>query len=365
MPRLSPVDQAFFLLETQQRPMNIGALLVLVPPKGAGSTFADQLVRTMLKRPVGPPFNYRLTPGPVKGLYALATDEHMDHAPQMRRHRLPADADRQGLFEHICRMHVKLLPRDKPLWEQHVFTGLPGHRVGSDKTHHGLIDGIGFIRGLNTMITTSPTARCRARAGRAANAPHQPQVRAGAWPRGPGWPRTQRTSKHAPTRVAPVARIGLARAVRSFVRDAYSKPPSARVLGRALPWRRYARATQNQRRADDFLDLACVATSRQGRPTNRSCPTCRSCSATTAAQAVSRSCRCRWGTGNTGAAARRRRAGTGRSSRKCAPGPRGLKLCSIVQRSIASTIQSLGLSELPMLANAVISTRPVSKRVLQ
>jgi hypothetical protein len=160
MPKLSPVDQAFFLLETKQRPMNIGALLVLVPPKGAGSRFADQLVGTMLKRPVGPPFNYRLKPGPVKGLLALAADEHMDPGPQVRRHQLPPDSDLQVLFEHSCTMHVKLLRRDAPLWEQHVFTGLPGQRVALYfKTHHGLIDGIGFIRALNTMITTSPTKR--------------------------------------------------------------------------------------------------------------------------------------------------------------------------------------------------------------
>ena len=65
MPRLSTVDQAFFLLETAERPMNIGALFVLVPPKGARANFADRLVRTMLKRPVGPPFSYRLKPGPL------------------------------------------------------------------------------------------------------------------------------------------------------------------------------------------------------------------------------------------------------------------------------------------------------------
>ena len=37
MPRLSPADLAFFLLETPERPMNVGALLVLEPPPGAGA----------------------------------------------------------------------------------------------------------------------------------------------------------------------------------------------------------------------------------------------------------------------------------------------------------------------------------------
>jgi len=158
MPRLSPVDQAFFLLETRDRPMGIGLLFVLAPPPGARRNFADRLVRTMLECPVGPPFSYRLQPGPVKGLLTLVEDKHMDPARQMHRHRLPRGTNLQGLFDRLCRMHVKLLRRDAPLWEQHVFTGLPGGRVALYfKTHHGLIDGIGFINALNTMVTTSPS----------------------------------------------------------------------------------------------------------------------------------------------------------------------------------------------------------------
>jgi WS/DGAT/MGAT family acyltransferase len=158
MPRLSPVDQAFFLLETRDRPMNIGLLFVLKPPPGVRGDFAGRLVRTMLRCPVGPPFSYRLKPGPVPGMLALADDPHMDPARRLFRHRLPRGTDLPGLFERLCRMHVKLLRHDAPLWELHVFTGMPGGRVALYfKTHHGLIDGIGFINALNTMITESPT----------------------------------------------------------------------------------------------------------------------------------------------------------------------------------------------------------------
>ena len=158
MPRLSPVDQAFFLLETRNRPMSIGLLFVVAPPPGARGNLADRLVRTMLQCPVGPPFSYRLRPGPVPGLLSLVEDEHMDPAERLYRHRLPRGTDLQGLFDRLCRMHVKLLRRDAPVWEQHVFTGLPGGRVALYfKTHHGLIDGIGFINALNTMVTTSRT----------------------------------------------------------------------------------------------------------------------------------------------------------------------------------------------------------------
>jgi WS/DGAT/MGAT family acyltransferase len=157
MPRLSPVDQAFFLLETPNRPMSIGLLFVLKPPPAARGNFADRLVRAMLQCPVGPPFSYRLKQGPVPGLLSLVEDEHIDPAKQLFRHKLPRGTRLPGLFERLCRMHVKLLRRDAPLWEQHVFTGMAGGRVALYfKTHHGLIDGIGFINALNTMITESP-----------------------------------------------------------------------------------------------------------------------------------------------------------------------------------------------------------------
>lgn len=157
MPRLSPIDQAFFLLETRDRPMCIGLLVVLKPPPGSRGNFADRLVRTMLKCPPGPPFSYRVKPGPLPGLLALVEDERMDPAKQIFRHKLPRGADLQALFAELCKIHPKLLHRDAPLWQMHVFTGFAGGRVALYfKTHHGLIDGIGFINALNTMVFESP-----------------------------------------------------------------------------------------------------------------------------------------------------------------------------------------------------------------
>ena len=157
MTRLSLVDQAFFMLETEQRPMSIGALVVLARPPGFRGRFADSLLETMLRCPVGPPFSYRIKPGAVKGLVALEEDEQIDPAAQVRRHRLRAGSDLQGLFKRVCAIHATRLPRDAPLFELHVFEGLPDRRLALYfKTHHGLIDGIAFIRAFKSMVTTSP-----------------------------------------------------------------------------------------------------------------------------------------------------------------------------------------------------------------
>jgi len=160
MPQLSAVDQAFFLLETSERPMNIGALIVLVPPSGSERGFANRLVSSMLTRPVGPPFNYHLRTGPIPGLHWFEADQHMDPAPQVHRHALRHGSELAALCKRVCDLHVRPLSRDAPLWELHVFTGLPQSRVALYfKTHHGLIDGIGFIRILNTMFSTRPSMR--------------------------------------------------------------------------------------------------------------------------------------------------------------------------------------------------------------
>ena len=117
MPKLSPVDTAFLLLETAQRPMNVGALVVLAPPKGARGRFAGRLIATMLKVPVGPPFNYRLHKAPVTGLLSLGPDEHLDASRHVFRHKLPVGSDLQGLFERVSNIHVELLDRSAPLWQ--------------------------------------------------------------------------------------------------------------------------------------------------------------------------------------------------------------------------------------------------------
>jgi WS/DGAT/MGAT family acyltransferase len=159
MPSLSPVDQAFFLLETADRPMSVGALFVLPSTGRSPIRFADGLVARMLECPVGPPFNHRLKPGPFKPLLALEEDGRMDAARQVHRHRLRPGSELPELFRKVCAIHVQLLPRDEPLWQLHVFTGLPGGRVAFYfKTHHGLIDGIGFIRVVTGVISTSKAA---------------------------------------------------------------------------------------------------------------------------------------------------------------------------------------------------------------
>lgn len=53
MPALSVIDLAMFVLETKERPFNVGPLAVLSPPKHFRGNFADKLVARISRRPLG------------------------------------------------------------------------------------------------------------------------------------------------------------------------------------------------------------------------------------------------------------------------------------------------------------------------
>jgi len=375
MPRLSAVDQAFFLLETHDRPMSIGALIVLAPPAGASRGFADRVVRTMLECPVGPPFSYRLAPATVPGLYQLVEDPAMDPARQLHRHKLPRGTDLQGLFARLCTVHVKLLRRDAPLWEQHVYTGLPGGRVALYfKTHHGLIDGIGFLHALNTMVTDSPSEhRPRAiweglrhyeppagearhdgtllqsleEARRTANDMLRLLWRQGLRDLGMAgglaapFVSTPDVLKAAPSPHRVMAHCALPLAqVRAMARAGHAKINDVMLTLIDMAMHRYL-AGRNTRLDRPLVADIPVALADHGGTGNR----------ITILQAP---------LGRPGVSPAERLADVVHETSMVKQEMRelsgsALTLYSIVQHSLASTIESLGLSELPMLANAVVS----------
>jgi WS/DGAT/MGAT family acyltransferase len=377
MPRLSAVDQAFFLLETPERPMNIGALFVLAPPPGARGDFAGRLVRSMLQCPVGPPFSHRLVDGPVKGLHALEEDAAMDPAPQVHRHRLRPGTDLKGLFARLCEVHVRPLDRAGPLWEQHVYTGLANGRVALYfKTHHGLIDGIGFIRALNTMVATS----------RRAAGPRALWEGLRHVPVSPGAPPPARLE--GLLRAANEARrtaqdmlrlvwhlglrdLGLGQGLAApFVRtpDVLKAAPSPhRVLAHCvlpLPKVRAAAAAGDAKINDVMLTLIDMAMHRylaeRGTTPDRPLVADMPVALDDHGGAGNRITILQVPMGRPGVAPAQRLADvlqeTSQVKRELRTlGGSALTLYSIVQHSIASTIESLGLSELPMLANVVIS----------
>jgi diacylglycerol O-acyltransferase len=159
MPALSVVDLAMFMLESPARPFNIAPLIVLEPPARSREGFADRLVARMLKRPAGYPFTHKLVT-PRLGLPRLALDPELDPSRHVHRMTLKRPGTLQHLFDELCEIHQKQLPRTRPLWEFYVIDGLDGGKVALyGKMHHGIIDGRTSVKVISDWLSTSPRER--------------------------------------------------------------------------------------------------------------------------------------------------------------------------------------------------------------
>jgi diacylglycerol O-acyltransferase len=159
MPALSVIDLAMFLLETPERPFNIGPLIVLDPPARGRTTFADRLAARMLKRPLGPPFNYRLRT-PLLGVPSLEVDAKAEAAGHLHRLTLPPPGSFDQLCTTVCELHETRLDRSKLLWDLWIIDGLEDGKVALyGKAHHGTIDGRTFVQVVSNWLAASPTER--------------------------------------------------------------------------------------------------------------------------------------------------------------------------------------------------------------
>jgi WS/DGAT/MGAT family acyltransferase len=381
MPRMSPMDRAFFLLETEQRPMNVGTLVVLQGrrPTRGNVRCSDEFVRRMLRCPVGAPFNCRLAENTLAGWPVLVEDPHIDPGQQLFRHALAPGSGLPELFERVCQIHSKRLDRCRPLWEVHVFDGLPDHRIGLYfKTHHGLIDGIGFIRVvLNTVTRTARSRRpqaiwrglpdrrpARSEAHKAAPAPLS------WWLMGLEAGRTAgdlaRLAWHLGRRD-----LGLGKGMATpflATPDVLKSPPSPnRVLGHcALPLERVrAIAARAEAKVNDVLlaalDLALSGYLQQrGERLRRPLVADMPVALHDGPGAGNRITILQVPLGRPGGSPSQRLADIVAETRTVKEevrtiGADALFLYSILEHAAASAIESLNLGELPMLANAVIS----------
>jgi len=158
MPALSAIDLAMFLLESPERPFNIGPLVLLRPPAGFKGSFADKLTTKMLKRPVGAPFSYRLQLSLTSAPSVVPVD---DPDPKPHVHRLTLkNASTEALLKKVCELHEPVLDRSGMLWQFWVIDGLADGRVALyAKVHHGLIDGRGFVRAVTQWLSADPKDR--------------------------------------------------------------------------------------------------------------------------------------------------------------------------------------------------------------
>lgn len=153
MKTLSPLDQMFLMLERRNQPMHVGSLMLFKPPPGARAEDIRAMVELMRRQEQPqPPFNLRLSRR--LGLPFWAEDREFDLAHHFRHLALPRPGRILELLAMVSNMHSALLDREFPLWECSFIEGVHDGRFALYiKMHHAMIDGVGSMRLLESLMT--------------------------------------------------------------------------------------------------------------------------------------------------------------------------------------------------------------------
>jgi WS/DGAT/MGAT family acyltransferase len=153
-------DAGFLLMESPTRGAQVSMLTTWELPPNAPEDFLSSLVaRWRERQSFAEPFNLRVKPGLVLDWETLPPEE-IDLDYHLRHSALPKPGGERELGVLASRLHSTPLDRRRPLWEMHVIEGLENNRFAIFlKLHHSQIDGMGGIRLLERVLSTSPRTR--------------------------------------------------------------------------------------------------------------------------------------------------------------------------------------------------------------
>ncbi|WP_296448271.1 wax ester/triacylglycerol synthase domain-containing protein [Rhodoferax sp. UBA5149] len=148
MSKLSLLDLAFFVAESDASPKHVAGLLIFKKPPKAGAAFVKDLYQAYLGfTDVKPPFN-RVIQFSLTAMPRWKELDHVDLTQYIFYHKLArGDNDRRALYRFVSQLHTPRLDRSRPLWEVHVIDGLPdGGFALYQKMHHAVADGVTMAR---------------------------------------------------------------------------------------------------------------------------------------------------------------------------------------------------------------------------
>ena len=163
--KLSSTDRVFFDIEGGALMMHLGALMVfeggdLVSP--AGALDAARLTR-LLEAGIAEVPRFRQVVRKVPGLGAVwVDDEHYRLGYHVRHTAVPHPGDDAQLMALAGMVFSQPLDRRHPLWEAWLIEGLSGGRFAVIlKVHHAMVDGVGGIGLLASILRVAPGDRLR------------------------------------------------------------------------------------------------------------------------------------------------------------------------------------------------------------
>lgn len=160
--RLKPLDASWLLVDTRDTPMHVASLTIYSLPPDAGDNFVQDLVAHLRSsRTFVPPFNQKLASSPLKNVLPAWIEDHkIDIDYHLRHSALPRPGGERELGVLVSRLHSNQMDFNRPLWECHIIEGLENGRFAMYvKMHHSLVDGVGGMRLMQKMLSTSPDER--------------------------------------------------------------------------------------------------------------------------------------------------------------------------------------------------------------
>ena len=157
MRKLSVLDLAFFLAESQDSPKHVAGLLLCKKPANCPADFAAKLVEELkaydsLNEPFNLVIDFMGWKGPHwKRCKKFSIDDHVFY------HRPKKVMTWPEVKNFVTSLHEPLMDRSKPLWEFHLIDGIKGKKFAIYvKLHHAYADGITMTSWLNRSFSESP-----------------------------------------------------------------------------------------------------------------------------------------------------------------------------------------------------------------
>lgn len=136
--RLSATDAAFLYAESASGPMHISSVFVLEGELSFERFFKHFEERMHLL----PAYQRKIAMVPFNVSHPLWIDDtEFDLNNHLYHHELPAGTSFEEALDFAVDLNEPMLDRGKPLWENHLVTGLDGKTLVLNRTHHCLIDG--------------------------------------------------------------------------------------------------------------------------------------------------------------------------------------------------------------------------------
>jgi len=161
MNKLSLLDLAFFVAESEASPKHVGGLMIYKRPARSPASFVADLYQELLAfDDVQAPFN-RIIHFSLTGMPTWQESEAVDLEQHLFFHKLRRGKNgRQELYQLVSELHQPMLERSRPLWELHLIEGLSERRFAIYvKMHHASADGVTMVRWAADSLASSASDR--------------------------------------------------------------------------------------------------------------------------------------------------------------------------------------------------------------